>query len=176
MTSPLLTVFTRTPPWVWLILAGLVALGLMQAQDHTVSLSRLLAQPLVLGALSLQSALGAFGLHAWTVLGWPLGVAAGVLLNRWLGLPRQVQVQADGRLRIGGSWAPMLLLMGVFWLRYAIVVALALAPALGRQPAFMVLGCAAFGLASGLFGARAWRVLRLGRQPSTAVRASVASA
>ena len=176
MTSLLLTVFTRTPPWVWLILAGLVALGLMQARDHTVTVSRLLAQPLVLGVLSLQSALGAFGLQAWTLIGWPLGVAAGVLLNRWLGLPRQVQVQADGRFRTGGSWAPMLLLMLVFWLRYAIVVALAMTPALGRQPAFMVLGCAAFGLASGLFGARAWRVLRLGRQPSTALQAAVAGA
>ena len=176
MTTLLLTVFTRTPPWVWLILAGLVALGLMQARDHTVSVSRLLAQPLVLGALSLHSAIGAFGLQAWTLLGWPLGVAAGVLLNRWLGLPRQVQVLADGRFRIGGSWAPMLLLMGVFWLRYAIVVTMALSAALGRQPVFMVLGCAAFGLASGLFGARAWRVLRLGRLPATAVGAEVARA
>ena len=76
MISLLLTVFTRTPPWVWLILAGLVALGLMQAQDHSVSVSHLLAQPLVQGALSLQSAIAAFGLKAWTLLGWPLGARA----------------------------------------------------------------------------------------------------
>ena len=176
MTPLLLTVFTRTPPWVWLILAGLVALGLKQAADHSVSPGRLLAQPLVLGALSLHSAIAAFGLHTWVMVGWPLGVAAGVLLNRWLGLPRQVQVQADGHLRIGGSWAPMALLMLIFWLRYAIVAALAVAPALGGQAVFVVLGCAVYGLASGLVGAWAWRGLRLVHPQALAVLATVASA
>ena len=176
MTPLLLTVFTRTPAWVWLILAGLVMLGLKQAADHSLSPGRLLAQPLVLGALSLYSATSAFGLHPWVAAGWPLGVVVGVLLNRWLGLPRRVQVQADGHFRIGGSWAPMALLMLIFWLRYAIVVALAVAPALGGQVAFTVLGCAAYGLASGLVGARAWRVLRRRRPQASAARAAVASA
>ena len=175
MTQILTTVFARTPPWVWLILAVLVALGLKQAVDHSVSAGRLLAQPLVLGALSLHSAISAFGVHPWVVLGWPLGVAMGVQLNRWLGLPRRMTIQADGRFRIGGSWAPMALLMLIFWLRYAIVVALAVAPALGGKPSFMVLGCAAYGLASGLFGARAWRVLGLRRARTSAMPIPMAS-
>ena len=176
MTSILTAVLTHTPPWVWLILAGLVALGLKEATDHSVSAGRLLTQPLVVGALSLHSAIGTFGLHPWAVAGWLLGAAMGVWLNRWLGLPRRVTLQADGRFRIGGSWAPMALLMLIFWLRYAIVVALAQAPALGGQPVFMVLGCAAYGLASGLVGARAWRVLQLRRVQSSAMPVQLASA
>ena len=176
MTQVLTTVFTHTPPWVWLILAVLVLLGLKQAADHTVSAGRLLAQPLVMGALSLQSAIAAFGLHPWVIVGWSLGVAVGVALSRWLGLAHRVTVQADGRFRIAGSWAPMALLMLIFWLRYAIVVALAVAPALRWQPVFVVLGCAAYGLASGLIGARAWRVLRLRRGQASALPVRLASA
>ena len=70
----------------------------------------------------------------------------------------------------------MALLMLIFWLRYAIVVALAVAPALAGKAACMVLGCAAYGLASGLIGARAWRVLRLGRQPTAATPVPVGCA
>ncbi len=163
-----LTFLSRTPPWVWLILAALVALGLKQAADHRVGTRRLLLQPLALGALSVQSALAAFGLHPGALAGWLLGLCAGVMLNRWLGLPRRVQVLADGQFEIGGSWTPMLLLMLIFCLRYAIAAALAVQPALAGDPGFRLLACAAFGLAGGLFGARAWRVLRQRRSPAQA--------
>ena len=160
MTAFALALLSRTPPWVWLILAALVALGLSQAADHRVSVRRLLLQPLLLGALSVQSALAAFGAHPGVVAGWLSGLAAGVLLNRWLGLPHRVRWLAHGQFEIGGSWTPLLLLMLIFWLRYAIAAALAVQPVLAGQPAFMWLGCAAYGLAGGLFGARAWRVLQ----------------
>ena len=168
MTDLLTTLLTRTPPWVWLILAGLVATGLKQAADHSASAGRLLAQPVVLGALSLYSAIAALGLQPWVCAGWALGVATGVGLSRWLGLAHRLTAQADGRLHIAGSWAPMALMMLIFWLRYAVAVALAVAPALGGQPLFAVLACAAYGLACGLIGARAWRVLRLRCSPAWA--------
>ncbi len=162
MTPFALTILSHTPPWVWLILAALVALGLLQARDHVLSARRLLIQPLALAALSVQSALGAFGLQPLVAAGWLLGVVAGAVLNRWLGLPRQVRVLADGRFAIGGSWAPMALLMGIFWLRYAIAASLAMLPALANLPGFELAACAVYGLACGLFGARAWRVWQQG--------------
>ena len=157
------TVFSHTPLWVWAMLAALVALGLRQARAHVLTRSRLLLQPLALGGLSVVSAASAFGLQPATAAGWLLGAAAGVLSNRWLGLPRQVQVLPDGRFAIGASWAPMGLLMLVFWLRYALAVALATQPLLRADPAFVLLASAAYGLACGLFGARAVRVLQRGQ-------------
>lgn len=153
-------VLQHTPVWVWALLAGLIALGLRQSQDHVVSRTRLLIQPLALGLMSIFGAASTFGGQAVTVAGWLAGAALGVALNRLLGLPRQVQALADGRWAIGGSWAPMALLMGIFWLRYVIAVALAIAPGLAGQPLFAAAASALYGAATGLFAARAWRVLQ----------------
>lgn len=162
----LTTVFSNTPLWVWAILAALLALGFKQTRDQVVGRTRLLVQPLALGALSVAAAISAFGLQPVSAGGWLLGAAAGVLLNRLLGLPRRVQTLPNGQFAIGGSWAPMVLLMAIFWLRYAVAVSLAVAPALRADNLTVLMACALYGLASGLFGARAWRVLRTASTPA----------
>lgn len=168
MTHFLITMFSNTPLWVWAILAALLTLGFKQARDHVAGRTRLLLQPLVLGGLSVVSAVSAFGPQPATAGGWLLGAAAGVLLNRLLGLPRRVQALPGGRFAIGGSWAPMVLLMAIFWLRYAVAVSLVVAPALRAGSVFALLACALYGLASGLIGARAWRVLQTASTPAAA--------
>lgn len=171
MITYLLTVLSHTPLWVWALLAALVALGLLQARDHVLPRARVLAQPLALGALSLVGAAGAFGLHALPLGGWLAGLALGAALNQPLRLPRQVQALPDGRFAVGGSWAPLGLLMLIFWLRYTLAVALAMVPALAGQPGFVAAACLVYGTASGLFGARAWRVLQHRPAPGIQARA-----
>lgn len=162
---------TRTPPWVWGILAALIAAGLLQARDQTVSRPRLLALPVAMALLSLFSAASAFGAQAAVFAAWAAGATAGLALNRRLALPRQVQPLGDGRWAIGGSWAPLGLLMGIFWMRYGVAAALAVSPALAAQAAFAT-GCSAlYGLAAGLLAARALRVLRHRAGPAAAVPA-----
>ena len=164
-----LAVLSHTPLWVWLILAALVALGLRQARDHTVAPTRLWIQPVVLGALSLSATVSAFGAQALPLAGWLAGVLLGVAANQPLRLPRQVHLLPDGRLSIGGSWVPMLLLMLIFWLRYAVAVSLTMSPTLAGEPVFVALAGALYGAASGLFGARAWRALQQrGNAPTVA--------
>ena len=168
MTHFLITVFSNTPLWVWAILVALLALGFKQTRAHVVGRTRVLVQPLVLGTLSVLAATSAFGLQPNTAIGWLLGAVAGVLLNRLLGLPRQVQALPGGRFAIGGSWVTMVLLMAIFWLRYAVAVSLAMAPALRANTLFALAACALYGLASGVFGARAWQVLRTSPTPAPA--------
>ena len=172
MPTFLITAIRQTPLWVWVILAVLLALGVKQTKNHVVGHARLLVQPLVLGALSVLAAIGAFGLQPITAAGWLMGALAGVLLNRMLGLPRRVLALPDGRFAIGGSWVPMVLLMAIFWLRYGVAVSLAVAPALAADTVFALLACAVYGLASGLLGARAWRVLRTNTTTPTALAAA----
>ena len=88
-----------------------------------------------------------------------LGAAANQRL-RLPRLPRQVRLLPDGQLTVGGNWAPMALLMLTFWLRYAIAASLAVVPAPAGEPVFMAGASALYGVASGLFGTRAWRVLQ----------------
>ncbi len=172
MTNFALAVLSHTPPWVWAILAALVALGLRQSQDHTVTRGRLLIQPLGLGALSLLSTTHAFGLQALPLAGWAVGLALGMALNRPLALPRQVQALSGDRWAIGGSWVPLALLMLIFWLRYLVGASLAVSPGLVHDALFVVAASLLYGAASGLFAARALRVLQQRARPALATAAA----
>lgn len=159
MTTFILTVISRTPLWVWLLLAALLALGLRQTRDQVLPRWRVVFLPLALGAWSLWSASSAFGWHAHTQPFWLLGAALGVALNLALKLPRRVHTQSDGRVAIGGSLAPLVLIVLIFALRYVGSAALAIAPQLGVMPEFAAASCALYGLPSGLLAARAWAAL-----------------
>ena len=165
-------VVSHTPLWVWAILAALVVLGLKQSQDHVVSRARLIAQPLALGMLSLLATTSAFGLQWLPLAGWAAGVMLGIALNRPLALPRQVQALAGDRWAIGGSWAPLALLMLIFWLRYAVAASLAVSPGLANIGQFVLASGLLYGAATGLFVARALRVLQQRAQPALATAAA----
>ena len=160
MTHFALIVLSHTPVWVWAILVALVALGALQARDHVVTRRRLLIQPMTATALSLFAACTAFGLQAGVLASWVLGALIGAALIQRLRLPRRVQALADGRFAIGGSWAPMLLLMTIFWLRYLIAASLAVMPALAHLALFATSAGVVYGVAAGMLAARAWCVLR----------------
>ena len=165
MSTFLIMIVTRTPAWVWLVLAGLVLLGLLQARDHVVPRARVIAQPLALGALSLWGVAGAFGLHAMVEGPWLAGLMLGLAATRAFHLPRQVQALPGGRFAIGGSWLPLAMLMAVFFMRYAVNVSLAIAPALKADAGFAALVALLYGLPTGLIAGRALRIL--GQRPAT---------
>lgn len=168
MTTFISTILTHTPLWVWGLLAGLVALGLRQSRDQVLTLRRVLLLPASMGAWAFFSAGQAFGWRPATVAAWLAGAALGCAANRWLMLPRRVQALPDGRYAVGGSWAPLVLFITIFMVRYAVAAALAVVPELATLPAFAAAACALYGLPSGLLVARARRVLQA-RQPGLAL-------
>jgi hypothetical protein len=159
MSTFLIAIVTRTPAWVWLVLAGLVALGLLQARDHVVPRVRVILQPVALGALSLWGVASAFGLHAMVEGPWLAGALLGLAITRVFHLPRQVQALPGGRFAIGGSWIPLAMLMTVFFMRYAVNVAIAVAPTLKADAGFAVTVALLYGLPAGLIAGRALHIL-----------------
>jgi hypothetical protein len=159
MSTFLIMIVTRTPAWVWLILAGLIALGLLQARDHVVPRARVIVQPVALGALSLWAVAGAFGLHAMVEGPWLAGVLLGLAVTRVFHLPRRVQALPDGRFAIGGSLIPLAMLMAVFFMRYAVNVSIAIAPALKTDAGFAAVVALLYGVPAGLIAGRALRIL-----------------
>lgn len=172
MGTFLITVVTHTPLWVWGLLAGLVALGLRQSRDQVLTPRRVLLLPAALGGWAFFSATQAFGWHLATVAAWLVGLGLGYALNRWLMLPRRVQALADGRFAIAGSWAPLVLFLTIFMLRYAVSASLAVVPDLATLPTFAAVACAFYGLPCGLLAARAQRVLQA-RWPGLTAAAGV---
>jgi len=158
--NTLIAIVQHTPIAVWAVLAVLVLVGLRQTRSQTLSGGRIWLVPLVAGAASLAGALRGFGGAGELLTGacWAIGAALGFAANRSLALPRRVVANADGSFTIGGSIAPLILLVGIFLVRYATNVALAIQPSLASDPVAAAVVAIAYGLTAGLLAARARRI------------------
>ena len=158
--NALIAIVDHTPAAVWAVLAVLVLVGVRQMRTQTLSSGRLWLVPLVAGAASLAGALRGFaGAGELLTSGcWGLGAALGFAANRSLDLPRRVAANADGSFTIGGSVAPLVVLLSIFLVRYATNVALAIQPALSNDPAAAALVAIAYGGTAGLLVARARKI------------------
>jgi hypothetical protein len=175
-------ILVRTPYWAWLVLGALVALGLLQSRTRRVTPRRLFALPLVLCALGLYTVWPVFAHLPLIALAWVVAVGTGAGLRLWLagsapgvqtGAPansqqahpaqhaQQAQWSADGRhLQLPGSWAPMVLMLSVFFLRYVSAVAQAMHPALQQLVAFQLPLALGFGGLTGVLLGRSLAYMR----------------
>ncbi len=161
MTTFLLDIVTHTPLWVWGGLALLVVLGLKQTRTRDVGALRMWLVPAIMGSYSFLGTWNAFGGSGALLpaAAWIAGAAIGFASNRTLDLPRQVSANADGTFRIGGSYAPLVLFVSIFLLRYVVGVMLAVAPVFAQQPLVAMIASVAGGLPTGLLIARSRKVL-----------------
>jgi len=161
---PLLTVVAQvirhTPSYVWGILLALVAFGALQWRDHIVSRARLALAPIGLGAFSLWGVTMAFGAHPTVIVAWLAGGALALAANRWLRWPRDVTPTADGRFALRASPWPLIAMLSVFSLRYAVAVTLVFHRDWAAHAGFSLPLALVYGVLSGLFAARALRILR----------------
>jgi hypothetical protein len=171
--NTLIAIVDHTPTAVWVVLAVLVLVGLRQTRTQTLSGGRVWLVPLVAGAASLAGALRGFGGAGELLTGacWAIGAALGFAANRSLDLPRRVVANADGSFTIGGSIAPLFLLVGIFLVRYATNVALAIQPALSNNPAAAAVVAIAYGLTAGLLAARSRKIWSTRAASASAVAA-----
>ena len=152
-------VVRHTPVWVWGILAAIVVLGALQMRDHATSRLRLLAMPLGMGGYSLWGAVSAFGVQAPVLLAWTAGLSIALVSNARVGWPGKVRADGDGGFALPGSPLPLLLMLAVFALRYAVTVSLVLHPQWRVEAGFELPASVAAGFLAGLFAARARRIL-----------------
>ena len=171
LLSAISMILSHTPTYVWMILAALVVLGALQWRDHVLTRTRLAIAPIGLGAFSLWGATAAFGLRTEVVACWAFGIGLAVVANRWLRWPRNVRLDGSGGFAIGGSPWPLVLMLAIFALRYSVAVTLAFHPTWARDPAFSLALATVYGAVSGLFTARALRILRASPSASRLVAA-----
>jgi hypothetical protein len=157
-------IISHTPTWVFGLFAVLLALGLKQARAGTMSLLRVSLIPVAMTALSIYGTVSAFGASLYVLLAWKLSaVAFGALVPR-TPLSKEVHFDAASRsLHLPASWVPLALMMGIFFTKYFVGVALAMQPALASDTAFGIGFAALYGAFSGVFATRAVRLMRLSR-------------
>lgn len=167
-TEMLMMILSQTPTWVWGLLALLLVLGLQQTRERWVSERRLRTLPLAFLGLSVWSQLTAFGWQPMMLLGFGLSFVLCKRLVQASGWPGPARFDSQrGLYRVTGSWVPLALMMGIFLLKYAMGIALAMSPQLRELPAFVLSASALSGSFSAVFLARARRLL--GESPSAAV-------
>jgi hypothetical protein len=151
-----IAIIQHTPAWVWGLLTALIALGLWQTRDREMTLARVTILPLVLIALSLSGVLSAFGHMPLALGGWAAGAGAALVFGRQFVAVRAARWSAQaGLLHVPGSWLPLVLIVGLFCIKYVAGVSLSMHPALAADAAFAGLCSLAYGSFSGLFLARA---------------------
>ena len=162
-------ILSHTPVWVWGLLAALLALGAAQTRQRHVAPGRLLLLPLALLVLGLSSTAPAFIALPLSAALWLLALGAGVAAASRRPAPAGTQwLPAEQRLRLPGSWVPMLLIMTIFSLRYAANVGMAFNPTWRSAPALLLPLALMYGGLSGLFLGRALALFRLTRAPQLA--------
>ena len=163
----IINIFSHTPVWVWGLLAALMVLGFSQTHQRDVAPWRLLMLPLVLLGLGLWSMAPGFIAMPLTAFAWLAALGTGVALQAGLSAPiGTTWLPAAQRLRLPGSWMPLLLILIVFVVRYGANVGMAFNPGWRYAPELLLPLALLYGGVSGLFLGRALALLKLTRAPA----------
>ena len=158
----LLQIILHTPKWVFAVFVLLVWLGARQLLSGSVSLAKVTAMPIAMTALSVFGVLSAFGDSLGALLGWAAAAVALTALVLQRPLPATTRYDAAAReFHVAGSAVPLMLMMGIFFTKYVVGVALAMHPELRQQAGFAIAIPVLYGAFSGIFAARAVRLWRL---------------
>lgn len=128
----ILRILANTPPWVWGLLAALLALGISQMFARSASLPRVILLPAAMTGLALYGIFSLFGANPAALLAWCATAALAVpaVLRQPLPAGTRYDVAAR-RFVLPGSALPLLLILGIFLTKYVVGVTLAMEPALG---------------------------------------------
>jgi hypothetical protein len=173
----LLQILGNTPLSVWGLLLGLIALGVSQLFTRTVRLRRIALMPIAMAGLSIYGTVSTFGGAPEVLISW-LAAAWAAVWAAWQ-LPMSPAIRYDSSMRqftLPGSWMPLMSIIGIFLVKYIAGVALAMQPALAHNAAFGLVVAFLYGAFSGIFIARAARLLRLTWRQENAQADSISAA
>lgn len=166
------TFIQHVPYWVWLLLAGLIALGISQSFPRRRTLYRATIMPILLTLLSFYGVVSAFPFQAIAIASWAGGLAFALMLSSAISAWSEIRWSAaEQRLIVPGSWIPMMLILGLFMVKFSVGVTLALHPDLRTNSLYAALVSLAYGGFSGGFlgrGVAMWKVAHLTRRELSA--------
>jgi hypothetical protein len=158
-------ILTHTPLWVFGLFFGLVYLGYLQSRTRQVSRGRLIVLPIAMLVWSLYSVWSTFDAHLTALAAWACAWVAVVAIALVRVPSRRASYDAATRqFTVAGSWVPLALMMGIFFFKYAVAVVHATNPGVLGTTTAVVVVAGSYGFFSGMFAARALRVLGVMKQ------------
>lgn len=176
----LLAIVQHTPTWVWMLLAALIWLGASQLFARSAGLRRVLLMPMAMAVFSawgMASAFGGASQIAGILAAWLATACAVAAVSLWLHRVPPAGARYDAarqRFHLPGSAWPLLLIVGIFLVKYGVGVELALQPPLAHDNHFAFQVAMLYGAFNGVFAARAGRLLRLARTGTPAQTIAIA--
>lgn len=147
---------------------GLAYIGYLQSKTRRVSRHRLAILPIAMLCLSFLGVWSSFGPSFTAFASWTCSLLAAITFSLALPPPRSVSYSPESKLFVvPGSWVPLVLMMCIFFTKYAAAVARSLNPGFSNSTVLIAATCAIYGLCSGIFLARALRVVRIAKRPQT---------
>jgi hypothetical protein len=160
----LIEIIKHTPTWVFVLFFVLLALGYFQSKDRVMKRGSVSILPLAMVALSFYGVLSAFGASYIGLVSWAIGSVAAVRVGVKLAVPHGVTYSIETRsFTVPGSWLPLVLMMAIFFIKYAVGVTLARQLLIVGMSGFTGMVGLCYGFLSGLFFARAlviWRAAK----------------
>jgi hypothetical protein len=168
----LISILQHTPHWVWWLLAALISLGVSQMQPQQKTLRAATAIPVAMAALSFYGVVSVFSHESIALVAWAAAMLAALATSHAAGIGSNARwLAAEQRLLVPGSWIPLMLMLGLFIIKFGANVMLAMHPDLSVDGLFAGLVSLAYGAFSGIFLARGlamWRVARQAQASSMA--------
>lgn len=161
------SIVSRTPTWVWGLLAALLVLGASQLFHRRASLLRVSVMPIAMTAFSVYGMVSAFGATPRSATAMALWLAAAATttgLALWWRLAAPTGTRYDAanrRFELPGSAVPMALIVGIFLVKYGVGIEVAMQPTLPQDSSFAIGVALLYGAFNGIFVARAVRLWRL---------------
>jgi hypothetical protein len=150
---------SHIPVWVFFILFGLLALGYRLSRTRVVRPGSVAMIAFAMLVFSLYGVTSAFGVDVLPLAAWTCGIAAAVVLGSQAIGSRGLSREGD-RVRVAGSWWPLVLLMSIFAVKFALGFARGVGSPIVEAAWCTAAASAIFGLLSGAFAARALAVHR----------------
>lgn len=159
-------ILAHTPRWVFGLFIALVVFGMQQTKTRTVTLQRLTLLPLAMLGLSFYGVWSTFNGSVVGVTCWLLAALATAFTSQRIDFARGVRYAPDLRQFVmPGSWLPLALMMGIFFTKYGVGIALAQHGDLRADDSFVAIVSLVYGFWSGMFFGRTARIVAVhGRQ------------
>lgn len=166
----LIEILTHTPLWVFGLFVLLVYLGWQQSRERVVNQYVIFLLPIGMVALSYAGMLSSFGSHILPLTLWLVSLVIILFIFvMCLSVKGVTYDRSQGKYTIQGSWLPFVLMMAIFFTKYAVGVMSALSPDIVDNQIFVVLCSVLYGLFSGIFLARAYSIWHVSRNNAVSV-------
>lgn len=158
----LFQIFSHTPIWVFVLFFVLLGMGIQQGRDRNVSGKIVFILPACMILFSCFGLISSTGASGYSLAIW-IGSVLGVASLGWRFDAADVRYHSNVY-SIPGSWLPLMLMMGIFFTKYAVGVMSALRPEMIEQLWFIYSISFIYGIFSGAFAARAIWIWKSGRR------------